>query len=389
MRFRVEFWSSTEGAAFQKALVRELQAVGCRAEEKYAVAQSEYWAARSRWQRFSLRMRSYALYPLRLGRHFARITPDRIGVVCSNTFYAPWVAIKSARQPRHVVHWVFDLYPDVLIAGGWRGPGESILRAIMRRTFETAAANVFLGDHLLRHAEVKFGPIPRAHVIAVGADGAPFRESEPSALVDTRKGGMLNVLYCGNLGRMHEIDTLSAALPDLVGQAWRVNFCGNGSGFVSLRQRVGTLPYLSFGPNLETSDWVPAMKSAEVALVTLKATAGGLVLPSKTYSALVAGQAVLAVCSHSSDLAELVLKHDAGWVVTPGDMSGFVAIVKHILNHPEEVLEKRRKAWRAGHKYYEQRVIAQHWHKLIKSVALGEELAGQVDSRLAGVQPTA
>jgi glycosyltransferase involved in cell wall biosynthesis len=267
---------------------------------------------------------------------------------------------------------VFDLYPDVLLAGGWRGaggPGEKILRGLMRQTFEAAAANVFLGDNLLRHAEAQFGPIPRARVIAVGADGAPFRDAEPSAVLDTCNGARLEVLYCGNLGRMHDIETLAAALPGLSGLPWQVRFCGNGAGWESLRTRIGHLPEVSFGPNLAAADWVPAMKSAGVALVTLKESAGGLIMPSKTYSALVAGQAVLAVCPRSSDLANLILKHDAGWVVAPGDAVGFTALVRHILDNPGEVLGKRRRAWRAGHRYYEQRVIALRWQKLIKVVA--------------------
>lgn len=367
-----EFWSSTEGAAFQKALVRELQAAGCPAEEKFAVAQADYWAASTRWQRLGMRARAYGLYPLRLWRHFARAAAGRVGVVCSNTFYAPWVAIKAAGRSGRIIHWVFDLYPDVLFAGGWRGAGgirEKWLRGLMRHTFDTAAANVFLGEHLLRHAEDRFGPIPRAHVIAVGADGAPFADAEPTALVDTRKDGILTVLYCGNLGRMHEVNTLIAALPELCDQPWRVRFFGNGPGYDSLRRRTALLPQVSFGPNLAAGDWVPAMKAAEVALVTLKETAAGLVMPSKTYSALVAGQAVLAVCPRASDLAELVLRHDAGWVIAPGDSAGLVALVKNILDDPAEILRKRRNAWRAGHAHYGQRVIAARWRELIAAVA--------------------
>lgn len=364
---RVEFWSSTEGAAFQKALVRELCAAGCPAEERFAVAQSAYWTARTRGERLGLRARAYGGYPLELWRHFARPADNRVAVVCSNTFYAPWVAINSDRAPGRIIHWVFDLFPDVLLLDGWRGvrgPGEKILRGLMRQTFDRAAANVFLGDHLLRHAEAKFGPIPRTQVIAVGADGTPFRDADPRPTT-----GPLEMLYCGNLGRMHDVATLRDALPRLADAPWRLRLHGNGAGYEALQQKAATLPHVTFGPNLATDDWVPAMKAAQVALVTLKDGAGGLVMPSKTYSALVAGQAVLAVCPRESDLAELIRRHDAGWVIAPGDTAGLVALVKHILNHPEEVLEKRRKAWQAGHRYYEQRVIARRWRSLIQVVA--------------------
>jgi glycosyltransferase involved in cell wall biosynthesis len=375
MTHRVEFWSSTEAAAFQKALVRELQAAGCPAEEKFGVPQADYWAARSRGQRLGLRARAYGLYPWRLWRHFARSAPGLVGIVCSNTFYAPWLAMKAAGPSRKVIHWVFDLFPDVLNASGWPGAGgarERWMRGIMRATFDTAAANVFLGENLRQFAESKFGTIPRAHVIEIGADGTPFRDAEPTELIDTRVGETLTVLYCGNLGRMHEVDTLIAALPGLGQQPWRLQVAGNGSGYEQLRRRAGSLPRIEFGPNLESAAWANTMKNAGVALVTLKEQAGGLVMPSKTYSALVAGQAVLAICPLSSDLARLVRRHEAGWVISPGDAPGLIALMKQILRDPEDVLRKRRNAWRAGHKHYEQRVIAQRWLELIEAIASPE-----------------
>ena len=61
------------------------------------------------------------------------------------------------------------------------------------------------------------------------------------------------------------------------------------------------------------------MLRAQVALVTIAPGAERVVMPSKTYSALVAGQAILAICRRESDLADLVRQHDCGWVVEPGN----------------------------------------------------------------------
>ena len=97
--------------------------------------------------------------------------------------------------------------------------------------------------------------------------------------------------------------------------------------------------------------------------------AEGVVMPSKTYSALVAGQAVLAVCPENSDLADLVLRHDCGWVVAPGDAPGLTALLRRLVAAPDEVLKCRRNAWTAGHRYYDQRVLALEWCKLLDTVS--------------------
>jgi glycosyltransferase involved in cell wall biosynthesis len=269
-----------------------------------------------------------------------------------------------------VIHWVLDLFPDVLTVAGRLRPGgwgEAALRALVRRTFEGAAANVFLGRRLRAHAETRFGEIPRALVIPVGADGAPFHGREPAE----RTGVGTRVLYCGNLGRMHDVTTIAAALAEGLPAGLKIEFRGNGPGFRDLETGIGGRAGVSFGGNLPAPEWVPAMLAADVALVTMRRGAEGVVMPSKTYSALVAGQAVLAVCPRQSDLADLVREHGCGWVVEPGDVAGLREALRLIASSPREVLLRRRAAYEAGHRAYDQSVIAVAWERLLREVVGG------------------
>ena len=153
----VEFWSSVEYGTFQRGLMRELEAAGWAAAHRFEVPQADYWRARSRPERLMLRSRTYGLYPLKLAGHLLRARRNRVAVVCTNTFFAPWVsAVAAGRRGPPLVHWVFDLYPDVLVLAGkmQRGSaGEKLLRRLVRSTFDRAAANVFLGARLLAYAE--------------------------------------------------------------------------------------------------------------------------------------------------------------------------------------------------------------------------------------------
>jgi glycosyltransferase involved in cell wall biosynthesis len=244
---------------------------------------------------------------------------------------------------------------------------ERALRRVMRSTFDGAAANVFLGEKLRSEAAARFGPIPRAHVIPVGADGTPFRAAPPQARTGDR-AKTVEVLYSGNLGRLHDVDTIAGALAGGLPAAVRIKFCGNGAGYRTLRSAaIGGEPggQVTMGGNLPAAQWAEAMRAADVALVTMRPGAEALIMPSKTYSAMMAGQALLAVAPRESDLAALVRMHDAGWVIAPGDVAGLRAVLAKIATEPGEVLSRRRRAWEAGHRWYDQRVLAPKWSAVL------------------------
>jgi len=373
MKTRVEFWSSTEYTTFLPALVRWLDERDVAARQFFQVSQPDYWAARGRWARLALRVRCYGIYPLRVAFKFMRRGRGRpaVGVVCTNTFYAPWAAMFTAgNSGAPVVNWVFDLFPDVLTVAGKIRAGsmsERVLAGIVRSTFHHAAANVFLGEHLLAHARQRFGHIPRAHIIPVGADAAPFRHHPPR---ERRAGTPSTVLYCGNLGRMHDVETVAAVIRGGLPAEVRMKFRGNGAGFRALEHSItaASAGAVSLGGNVHGDDWVEAMQAADVGLVTLRPGAEGLVMPSKTYSAMVAGQALLAVCPENSDLADTVRRHDAGWVVRPGDTAGLKAVLAQIADEPAELLRRRENSFNAGQGIYDQVAIAGLWAGLFESV---------------------
>ena len=111
------------------------------------------------------------------------------------------------------------------------------------------------------------------------------------------------------------------------------------------------------------------MTAADIALVTMKRGAEGIVMPSKTYSAMAAGQAILAVCPRESDLADTVTKHDCGWVIEPGDVDGLRALLEALPLQQAEVLRKRRNSWQAAQECYDQRVLAKRWREVLRGLA--------------------
>lgn len=394
---RVDLWSNVELVAYADELYSSLAQKGIVVVPRFLVPRDDYRSITTNLGRAWFRFRAYVGYPLLLATDFAvRRHPD-VSIVTTNTFFAPWLASRLAAGRRRVVHLVYDLFPEALVTAGKLasgGPGARVISAMTKDTFHRSAANVFLGHRLLGYATARYGAIPRSAVIPVGAASSPFADRPP---LGRPPGTPPQILYCGNLGWMHDIQTFAHACFSTAqdGECLpiRVRFHATGPRLRDLKRMLGfteTGDTRSFPSGLSVTlagpiadrDWRDAMLAADVGLVTMVPGAETVVMPSKTYSAMVAGQAILAVCPLESDLADLVLGHDCGWVVIPegdrdaarGDPSrkgvfygsdGLREVLRLIATDRDELQRKRSNAFDAGHRLFSSSAVAQQWTSLL------------------------
>jgi glycosyltransferase involved in cell wall biosynthesis len=330
----------------------------------------------------------YILYPI---SYICDITfQKRIStqIVTTNPFFMPYLASFFGRKRSGiVVSLLYDLYPDALEVSGIlkkNSFGSRLLSWITEGALRRCEVTVFIGKRLREHVENRYGQARRACVIPVGADGTPFRKYAPSP---SNEESTIKLLYCGNLGRLHDYRTLYDALTrvplEINTSLGKQNFLrklkisihGNGSGYQKFRNLAKETSIrrnweLDFGGNLEGERWETMMRDAEVAIVTLSVGAEKIMMPSKVYSALVAGQAILAICALKSDLADLVYTYECGWVVEPGDVDGLIKTLNIIALNRAQLQEKRENAYRAGHEKFELSIVAEQWKRLFETLNL-------------------
>ena len=366
----IQIYNSVEGGAFFRKLIDEWTLECDFVELHKAVSESEYRGAKGTWSRLSIRWRMYGRFAFsswRLARE--RNGTKIIRLVTTNPFFLPALVARFSVGRGATINLLYDLYPEALIQAGKIKSGSLIAcfcGSITRYALRECDATVFLGEHLKEYIELSYGKARRSVIIPVGADGSFFKNCAPKP-IERRP----TILYCGQMGRMHDVDTISGiwAYPESRDCRWV--FHASGTGYQKFRDTVAqeTGGNVVCGDPLTDSSWVETMSSAEVALVTIARGAERVVMPSKTYSALVAGQAVLAICPTKSDLADLVLNHDCGWVVEPGDIAGLRTVLHEIASNPEGLQGKRERAFAAGHKFYDSAVVAKQWLALFIDLA--------------------
>lgn len=363
-----------------RALAAEITRQGLPAVHDSYVSPEEYRLAKTRLQRIRMRLALYIGYPWKLFWRILLKTPKgSLVVVTSNTFYAPLVACMAGKlKGVNVVHLLYDTYPDALIEAGKLSRKSWIARGIAlvtRVTMRSCEGNVFIGNRLRDYAEKQYGQARNGKVISL------FQESMGEGGGQSRRIGdgseRLTLLYCGNLGFLHDVETLPRTL-EQVDAATRsklhIRFHASGGrrdeGYRLLEevQRKHPELQLTLGGQLGSEEWSRAMLQADVGIATMRPGAENVLFPSKGFSAMAMGQAILAICPRNSDLADLVSDAQAGWVVEPGEVEKLAEVLRQMVVNPEAVRVQGERGSRYIHEHFSMPAIAREWVEYLKRV---------------------
>lgn len=275
-----------------------------------------------------------------------------------------WPRGSKQRPPTVIV--LNDLFPDALVLAGIlrpKGWAVKCLGAMTRYYLKESEAAVYLGKHLMTYAEQRYGRTRNNRIIPVGGDAKFICAAFPSEVPSSTP---IRILYSGTMGHMHDTDTLIDVFCRGLPKGIHFTFHSSGVGYGRLSRALEHLDeekgrQVSLLGPLSDQAWRETLTRHAIGLVTLRDGAEHISMPSKAYSALAAGQAILAICAIDSDLAELITRHNCGWVIAPGRGEELLALLVHISENPEEVHAKRLEAFRAGHSIYDISTISQQY----------------------------
>jgi hypothetical protein len=238
------------------------------------------------------------------------------------------IPLKALRKVR-LIYRITDFYPEVIIAE--LGKRSLLLRALehvtwfLRRRVDAFEA---LGEDQ-RQILIR-GGIPASR-ITVKRDRSPIAIAEsPSRLPrPSELRGRKILLYSGNYGLAHEVDTVveGMARHHQAGSAqfgvW-LNASGRNVETIAARLMAANVPFAWSTPG-PLDQLASILAAADVHLITLRSSFSGIVLPSKVYACIASRRPILFVGPASSDVHLLCTQTDKlGYArVEPGDAVGF------------------------------------------------------------------
>jgi glycosyltransferase involved in cell wall biosynthesis len=269
------------------------------------------------------------------------------------------LAIQKLRGAKHVI-WEMDVYPDIAVDLGVLKPG------IASRTL------AWLADLPRRHADrvIVLGDCMRTRLLSHGLDEKKIFVAENWADCDARLSPVepppairpegLSVIYSGNFGRAHDVETIARAMASLNGGDAGIQFMFGGGGsqqswirdFCEMNA-VGSAKFL---PYCERDELRARLTSGDIGLVTQRGDSVGAVVPSKSYGIMAAGRPVLFIGPRQSTTALMIERYGCGWHVDCNDVSGLVALLRRLNANKEEVCAAGERAYKAFVDHYQRSI---------------------------------
>jgi glycosyltransferase involved in cell wall biosynthesis len=248
---------------------------------------------------------------------------------------------KRLRGQRYVI-LVHDIYPDTLVTCGLLKESGLVTRLwhqMNRLAWENAEIVFAIGNRMAKNLERRFDVTKTATKGVVTIHNwantewiGPMAKAENEFAKKYGQVGKLTVMYSGNLGHTHDIETILVAAKKLK-EVHSVHFMIIGEG--SKRRMVEEWKFKNNLKNLTILPFQPesvlpaSLSTADIAIITLDRGSEGLSVPSKTHYCMAAGSALLGICDENSEMAQMITRYDCGLFVKPGDND---SVVNNILN---------------------------------------------------------
>ena len=272
-------------------------------------------------------------------RALRELRPGTITMVVTNPPFLPLVAAIAARLRRaRLVLLLHDIYPDVLVASGMarkRDPVVRILAALNKLLYKKATRVVVLGRDMERLIGSRSaGPSGKIRYIPNWGDTDTVQVEKMGNNELRSAWGLQNafvVLYAGNIGRTHGLETLIGAAEKLRDSP-EIQFLIIGSGakkdWMEQEKQTRRLTNVHFQPNQPRSRQTAFLNACDIGIISYASGMSGVSVPSRMYNLFASGKPVIAVADRDSELALVVQEEQIGWVVPPSSPEALVAALR-------------------------------------------------------------
>jgi glycosyltransferase involved in cell wall biosynthesis len=239
---------------------------------------------------------------------------------------------------------LYDLYPDIAIELNVIKKQNLLSKAwnnLNCLTWKKAAAIIVLSSTMKDKIIQKCPQV--AHKISVIPNWSNPQEIQPISKSNNwfaKEHGLVDqftVMYSGNMGRCHDLDTLLYAIVILQNTPIKFVFIGGGDKYKTMQVAIKKLNLQDnclFLPYQPKENLAFSLTACDLSIVSIDEQMEGLIAPSKLYSCLAAATPIAAICPSHSYLNNVFIEAKCGETFRNGDGKGLAEYIYGLSLNP-------------------------------------------------------
>jgi glycosyltransferase involved in cell wall biosynthesis len=251
---------------------------------------------------------------------------------------------------------LFDIYPDIIIQSGYlsrTGIIAKIWTRLNKVAFPRAHRIFTLSENLAKEVHKYEPSINNVRVVPNWVDSNEIKPIERTRNEFIKRFDLSEkfvVMYSGNMGKTHDIETIVSAASLLKDQD-NIKFflIGDGEKRTKLEEMVSrsSLSNVTMLPFQDPDQFKHSIASADIGFVTLSQGFENYSVPSKTYYLMAAGCILFAIGSKDSEMELLINKYECGYRFDSGNAAAVAAGILEVYNNTvlkEKISKSARQA---------------------------------------------
>jgi len=255
-----------------------------------------------------------------------------------------------------------DLFPDSLVIAGQATEESKVVkigRKIEQFAYKNADVIITITEDMAENIRSKTEDKSKVHVVRNWIDTEKTVPVERSANTLFDELGLSRdkfyVTYAGNIGMMQGIETIVDAAEKLKNEPG-IQFIifGNGSEEENIKNRIveKQLTNIKMYP-LQPLERVSEVYSlGDVSIIPCKPGTGSAGMPSKTWTIMATGTAIIGSFDTGGELDKTLREADCGYCVEAGDAEKLAEAIKYLNYNPDEA----KRLGKNARKYAEEKV---------------------------------
>lgn len=239
----------------------------------------------------------------------------------SNPPLVPYIGYLVKRiTGKKYIYLVHDIYPDVAEKLGVIQKGSAvskIMNYMNSKIYNNAEVIIALGKDMKAVIANKGIDNEKIKIVTNWADSRVNFPKKVSEEFYKEQGlqGKFNILYTGNISKVHDIDTIIDVARKLKSDKnIKFIFIGDGNrkeDIINLKEKEG-LDNIQVGNYMFGEEYNNILNCADMFITTLQKGIEGLGVPSKTYTYMAIEKPLIAIMSKDSEIGSIVNEYNLG-----------------------------------------------------------------------------